>query len=249
MGRGPGGSGALGLFGVHSLYRLGFAAVAGSDFVATGIAQRLVWEVLLIGIGWLLWKRSVPNGARALVIAGIAHALYYGLALHNPLWAEQAVGGWPLVNWLLPLFALPWAGMALLGRLFPSEPAALDRSIQLAAMALVAFFVWATLRQLFHGSLLAEAGVAPVENILRSLLLLVLAIGFLLWGIRSRRRDWRIASLVLMLGAAGKVFLFDASGLEGLLRIGSFVALGFSLIGIGWLYSRQLAPPAQKIPE
>src|SRR3546814_12952558 len=47
-----------------------------------------------------------------------------------------------------------------------------------------------------------------------------------------------------MLAAVGKVFLFDASGLEGLLRIGSFVALGFSLIGIGWLYSRQLASPA-----
>jgi uncharacterized membrane protein len=83
--------------------------------------------------------------------------------------------------------------------------------------------------------------VLPAENILRSLLLLVLAIGFLLWGIRQARHDWRIASLVLMLGAVGKVFLFDASGLEGLLRIGSFVALGFSLIGIGWLYSRQLA--------
>ena len=27
---------------------------------------------------------------------------------------------------------------------------------------------------------------------------------------------------------------------SGLLRIASFVALGFSLIGIGWLYSRQL---------
>ncbi|MBD3728307.1 MAG: DUF2339 domain-containing protein, partial [Sphingomonadales bacterium] len=28
---------------------------------------------------------------------------------------------------------------------------------------------------------------------------------------------------------------------EGLLRIASFMALGFSLIGIGWFYSRQLA--------
>jgi uncharacterized membrane protein len=51
---------------------------------------------------------------------------------------------------------------------------------------------------------------------------------------------WRITSLVLMLGAIGKVFVFDASGLDGLARIGSFVALGFSLIGIGWLYSRHL---------
>jgi uncharacterized membrane protein len=43
-----------------------------------------------------------------------------------------------------------------------------------------------------------------------------------------------------MLAAVAKVFLLDASGLEGLLRIATFVALGFSLIGIGWLYSRQL---------
>lgn len=235
-------AGTLGLIAAHSLYRLGFAAVAGSDFVATGIAQRFIWEALLLGLGWLLWKRSVLNGARALVIAGIAHALYYGIALHNPLWAEQAVGSWPLVNWLLPLLLLPWIGMILLGRIFPSAPAALDRSVQFTTMALVALFAWTTLRQSFHGSLLVEAGVASAENILRSLLLLLLAISFLLWGIRADRRDWRITSLVLMLGAVGKVFLFDASGLEGLLRIGSFVALGFSLIGIGWLYSRQLAP-------
>ena len=113
-------------------------------------------------------------------------------------------------------------------------------------MLLVAGFAWATLRQLFHGSLLAQPGVTEAENILRSILILALALGFLLWGIRTRRHDWRIASLVLMIGAAGKVFLFDASGLEGLARIGSFVALGFSLIGIGWLYSRQLAPDRDK---
>ena len=30
------------------------------------------------------------------------------------------------------------------------------------------------------------------------------------------------------------------AGLAGLLRVASFMALGFSLIGIGWVYSRQL---------
>jgi len=47
-----------------------------------------------------------------------------------------------------------------------------------------------------------------------------------------------------MIVATLKVFLFDASGLDGLARIGSFVALGFSLIGLGWLYSRQLTKDA-----
>jgi uncharacterized membrane protein len=88
--------------------------------------------------------------------------------------------------------------------------------------------------------LLVDPGVSQFEDILRSILGIALAVGFLLWGIRQKRHDWRIASLVLMLVAVAKVFLLDASGLEGLLRIASFVALGFSLIGIGWLYARQL---------
>ena len=231
----------VGGIAVHSLYRLGFAALAGRDFVATGIAQRLLWEALLIGGGWLARERGASALARPLVVAGTLHAIVYGLLLHNPLWAGQAVGGWPLVNLLAPLFFMAGAGAVLAPRLFPSAPASLERGVQIVLMLLVAGFAWATLRQIFHSSLLVDPGVAPAENILRSLLILVLAIGFLLWGIRTARRDWRIASLLLMLFAVGKVFLFDASGLEGLLRIGSFVALGFSLIGIGWLYSRQLA--------
>lgn len=241
---GLGVAGAIGLIALHMLYRLGFAAVAGSDFVATGVAQRLVWDALLIGAGWLLWRRDLRIGALALAVAGTAHAALYGLVLHNPLWTEQAVGGLPFLNMLAPLFLLPWLGARLIATLSGRWADHADRVLQIATMLLVALFAWASLRHLFHGGLLVEPGVAPAENILRSLLILLLAIAFLLWGIRAQRRDWRIASLVLMLGAAGKVFLFDASGLEGLLRIGSFVALGFSLIGIGWLYSRQLAPSA-----
>ena len=61
----------------------------------------------------------------------------------------------------------------------------------------------------------------------------------------SSKRSWRIGSLVLMLAAVIKVFLVDAAGLEGLLRVASFMALGFSLIGIGWVYTRQLTTPGE----
>lgn len=224
----------------HVLYRLAFAALFGSDFTGTGMAQRLGWEALLLGAGYLLMQRRSPDLARPLLLAGTVHALVYTGLLHNPLWAEQAVGGWPLANLLVPAFAVVPLGLALFVAAWPERPALFDRLCEFAQMAAVCLIGWATLRQVFHGTLLTDPGVYPAENILRSLLLLALAIGFLLWGIRRARHDWRIASLVLMLGAVGKVFLFDASGLEGLLRIGSFVALGFSLIGIGWLYSRQL---------
>lgn len=225
----------------HCLYRLGFAAVFGADFAATGLGERVVWESLLIGGAWVAWRRSALVPAQVLVIAGLLHTLWYTLLLHNPLWATQAVGAAPLANLLIPAFALVPLGLALLLRLLPDHPALLDRLVQGVSMVLIVLFAWASLRQGFHGSVLNGAGTYPAENILRSLLILALAIGYLLWGIRKALHDWRIASLVLMLAAVGKVFLFDASGLEGLLRIGSFVALGFALIGIGWLYSRQLA--------
>lgn len=232
----------LSLIGLHGLYRLGFAAAAGGDFAATGLAQRLVWAGLLVGAGALVWNfaraRLISAG---LVVAGLLHTLYYSLLIHNPLWADQAVGPWPIANLLLPLFSLVPLGLWQLRRILPEQAVRFARPIELLDMTLIVTFAYATLHQAFHGSLLTAPGLGDLENILVSILALALAIGFLLWGIRAQKRDWRIASLVLMLAAVGKVFLFDASGLEGLLRIGSFVALGFSLIGISWLYSRQLA--------
>ena len=51
-----------------------------------------------------------------------------------------------------------------------------------------------------------------------------------------------------MLAAVAKVFLSDAAGLDGLARIASFAALGFSLIGIGWLYARYLPESTDLTP-
>ncbi len=233
----------------HALYRLVFGQAFGSSFALTGLGQRLCWEILLVAGGWIALCRDYRKLALGLGLTGTAHALWYTLLLHNPLWTDQAVGGEPLFNLLIPAFVIVPCGLVLLARLWPDRPSWTEHVWQLLVMILIAGFAWATLRQGFHGSSLIEPGIYPVESILRSILMLALAIGYLLWGIRGQRHDWRIASLVLMLGAVGKVFLFDARGLEGLLRIGSFVALGFSLIGIGWLYSRQLAGSSTEVPE
>jgi uncharacterized membrane protein len=229
---------------LHILYRLGFAGLAGSDFAHTGLGERTLWEALLIALGYGLWRRGrglmQTAVAPAVVAAATLHGFWYGLVLHNPLWSAQAVGPIPVVNLTLPAFAAVPLGLWLLRAMLPGFAVRTARSVEPVHMAMLLLFAWATLRQAFHGSWLAEPGVSSFEDIARSILGIALAIGFLLWGIRAQRRDWRIASLALMLVATVKVFLLDASGLEGLLRIGSFVALGFSLIGIGWLYSRQL---------
>lgn len=240
------GGGVLGgicLIAVHSLYRAGFAATFGGDFVACGLAQRLLWDLLLLGSALALWRRGgmlASHAAPAVVGVTALHLGWYSLVLHNPLWSDQAVGPWPLANLLLPLFSALPVCLVLVTRMREDWARWLISALQGAAMVMIALLGWATLRHAFHGTLLTAPGLPQLEDILRSLLGIALAVGYLLWGIRTKRRSWRIASLVLMLAAVAKVFLFDASGLEGLLRIASFVALGFSLIGIGWLYSRQL---------
>ncbi|VWX55050.1 DUF2339 domain-containing protein [Novosphingobium sp. 9U] len=239
-------AGAIGLVSAHVLYKQVFAIADMTAFVDHGLAERCLWEWALLGAGFGVWRvLNLRRAALALVAAALVHATLYTLVLHDPLWAEQAVGYWPLVNGLLPAFGVVLAGLALAERIAPEAMTRLRRPAEGLRMVTILLFAFATLRQLFAGSILVHGSIGEAESILWSVLAIALAVGFLVRGIRQGSRDWRIVSLGLMLVAVAKVFLFDASGLEGLLRIASFLALGFSLIGVGWLYSRYLKPMAK----
>ncbi|ANI79385.1 DUF2339 domain-containing protein [Sphingobium sp. EP60837] len=234
-------AGMLGVVAAHVAYKQVFGLTNVADVTRLAFAERTVWQGLLIGAGLGLWRvgRKV---AMPLTAAGLAHLLIYTMLLHNPLWFPQTVGAWPVMNLLLPASALAFGALWLIEKMGP-EWSWTRRPVDMARMVLMALFALATLRQMFVGSMLTVPGLSQAEDILRSVLALGMAIGFLLWGIHRRAKDWRMASLLLMLAAVAKVFLLDASGLSGLLRIGSFLALGFSLIGIGWLYNRVLREP------
>lgn len=234
-------TGLLAMVALHIFYKQVFAISDHAAFLRIGLAERTIWEAFIIFAGWTAWRLFHQRCAALVLLGtGMAHNLLYTLLLHDPLWTAQAVGPVPLFNLLVPAFAIPLVGLWLAGRIAPELALRCARCRDAAAMILILIFSFAMLRQLFEGSMLNLPHLSAGENIGRSVLAIGLAIGFLLWGIRRGGRDWRIASLLLMLGAVAKVFLLDASGLTGLLRIASFLALGFSLIGIGWLYSRHL---------
>jgi uncharacterized membrane protein len=234
------------LAGAHILYKQLFAIDGIAVFEARGMAERTLWQALLLGSGAALLARARAAWMEllglALAASSIAHFALYSLALHNPLWSEQAVGAMPVANLILPAYALAIGGVLILKRRLaggaPRRAIVADGAI----MVLVLLFAISELRHAFSGSDLTAAPLGQAEDLLRSVLGIALAVGFLLWGGRTGQRHWRIGSLVLMLLAVGKVFLLDAAGLEGLLRIASFLALGVSLIAIGWLYSRQMSP-------
>ncbi len=236
----------MGAVALHVLFKRLWSIETSAEFIRFGLAERIGWETLLLGAALLAWRLNRPRAAIGVIVAGLAHFAWYTLLIHNPLLSEQAVGSLPVLNLLVPAYGIPLIWLWLIGRRPPGLPANLERLRLLAPMLLIALFAFSSLRQLFHGSILTDPGVTAGEDIFRSIIAIALAIGFLLWGISRGSRDWRIASLVMMIAAVAKVFLFDASGLDGLLRIGSFVALGISLIGIGWLYSRYLGEDRQR---
>jgi uncharacterized membrane protein len=227
----------------HVIFRHAFAALAGSDFVTTAVAERAVWQAILLAAAWVAWRRAWPKVAVGLAVTALAHFVWFSLGLNNPLWSAQAVGVAPVVNLLLPAYAVGLAVLVTLRRWLPRELVLTRWAIDGATMATIALLALSELRQGFAGSLLGQVPVGQGEDLLRSLVGVVLGVGLLVWGARTHERSWRIGSLVLMVIAVLKVFLVDAAGLQGLGRIASFMALGFSLIGIGWFYARQLRAP------
>ena len=71
--------------------------------------------------------------------------------------------------------------------------------------------------------------------------LLALGVALLVRGVMLASQVLRIASAALIAVAVLKVFLFDMSELEGVLRALSFIGLGAVLIGIGLFYQKILS--------
>ncbi len=238
-------AGLVALVVVHSGFKQLFDIADLTQFAASGLAERTIWQALLALLAVALTALPArlalqARAAKVIALAALAHFALFGLLLHNPLLGEQAVGAWPVANWLLPSYGIAvalvlWLRRDLAGMLSPLRPV-LDGVV----MALIALLALSELRHAFSGTMLAATPMSQTEDLLRSLLAIVLALGFLGWGAWMQQRSWRVGSLVLMLGAVFKVFVFDAAGLEGLARVASFLALGLCLIGIGWFYSRQL---------
>ncbi|MEX0341723.1 MAG: DUF2339 domain-containing protein [Erythrobacter sp.] len=244
---------ALGLIAIvitHSLYKQAFGINSMLAFAHSGMAERTIWQAALVlaaYAGAQFWRGSQrPWIVLGLIAAGVAHFVWFTLLIHNPLWAEQHVGPTPIANWLTVSFGAAVAGLWLAlmqwqAALGETPPRSALLGCNVATMTLITLLAFSLLRQVFAGSVLIATEIGETESLLMSLLGIVLALGFLAWGSWKTARSWRIGSLVLMLAAVVKVFLIDAAGLDGLLRIASFMALGFSLIGIGWFYSRQLS--------
>lgn len=171
------------------------------------------------------------------VLGGLALLGGALLLLLNPLPTGQDAGSLPVLNALLPAYAVP-AALAVATR---------RRGRLLPAYALAAAFAWVTtsVRHACHPDALAlwAAPVGDAELWAYSGAWLLLGAALLAWGLRAGRRPVRLAALALVGLASAKVFAVDMADLDGLWRVLSFGGLGLSLIGLSAFYRRVTATP------
>ena len=162
------------------------------------------------------------------------------VAWANPYLSCHPIEGGAVFNGLLLGYAAPAVAAALLMRTARGVRGAWF-STGAGALSLVLLFLYACLetRRLFHDAdICSTLGESDMEIWAYSAVWLGLGILLLLYGIARRTQGARLASALFVLAATLKIFFYDLSGLEGLMRALSFIGLGLVLIGIGLVYQK-----------
>lgn len=222
----------------------------GIDGLSIGRADGVLshWSFAILGLIWTAlalaqsFRASLGGPLRrlrqglAVLEAGFATlAFLLVLVVFNPLlgFDDRVLGPWPLDTVLLAyggpalLLGLAAARARWLGRLRPG----------LAGAAALFGVLWTFLaiRGFWQDDLALDRGFSQPE-LLSYTGALLLAGGVLLYQALATRSDGLRRLAMGIIGVAiAKVFLVDAAGLAGLLRVVSFLGLGLVLAGLAWL--------------
>jgi uncharacterized membrane protein len=158
----------------------------------------------------------------------------------NPVFDHVDLGHLPLFNGLLLAYAVPAAMAALARRWIDVEP---NRNVTVmvgvAASFLAFVYVSLEVRHLFDPAFVREGFEASgLELYAYSAVWLLFGVALLALGFLRGVAALRHAGMALVCVVVAKVFLIDMAGLQGLLRVFSFLGLGAALVGLGYAYRR-----------
>ena len=251
------------------------AAAAGFGFLMVAMQLRAWTAGTIFWVDYGLFDQAVQS-AWWLIAAGLmlrreatarSHvALYGGRALlalaafqiglghllaNNPLFAYERVGGAPLFNLLGLAYLAPavlcW-GLAASRRFDLNER--MRQALYIGSGVLIFVYLTLEVRRAFHGSVLLisyQRTALDAEIYTYSAVWIVYSLVLLTVGILRDSSVVRYASLSVLTVTVAKVFLYDMSDLTGLYRVASFLGLGLTMIGIGYVYRRFVfRPPRQE---
>jgi uncharacterized membrane protein len=185
-------------------------------------------------------------GARILLAVSCAVIVTVSLAALNPVVTEDPIPGNVVFNALLLAYLAPVVLLGFIARRLDALGWLRFRpALGLLALVLAMTYVTLETKRMFQGPALVAWSLSGAESYAYSAVWLVSALALFAAGIKLGRQYIRYAGLGVMVLVVLKVFLWDMSGLEGLYQIGSFLGLGLSLVGIGWLYQRFVQKPME----
>jgi uncharacterized membrane protein len=222
---------------------------------APSLAEQAIYTLIALGAGAILIAidRRQPSsvlryGSMAAGVASVLFIVGQHFATLNPIFTDESTGRIPVFNLLFLAYLLPAiaaGGLALYAR--DKRPRWYAAMLALAAALLAFAYATLSVRRFFKGEFIGYwSGLGQVETYTYSALWLVMGVALLTAGVWLKSQVLRIASAALISVAVLKVFLFDMSELEGVLRALSFIGLGAVLIGIGLFYQRLLTRAAKE---
>jgi hypothetical protein len=150
------------LAAAYIVFKQVFGLGSEADFATRGFAERTLLAQALFLLGWLVCSGRIPIprlGQSGRWVAGTvmtalaaARLVWFDMLLHNPLWTEQNVGAWPVLNLLAPAYLLGayWLYRARRG----ADGAARSGIWLVLALASLVLGVMLMVRQGFQGPLL-----------------------------------------------------------------------------------------------
>ncbi|WP_095203249.1 DUF2339 domain-containing protein [Mesorhizobium carmichaelinearum] len=225
------------------------------DTGAMTLAEQAIYTLIAIGAGAILVAIDMRSpssvlryGSMAAGVVSVAFIVIRHFVVLNPLLTDESTGQIPVFNLLFLAYLLPAiaaGGLALYAR--DKRPKWYAQMLAVVAAVLALAYATLSVRRLFKGEFIGLwSGLGQLETYTYSALWLVIGVALLTAGVWLKSQVLRIASAALIAIAVLKVFLFDMSELEGVLRALSFIGLGAVLIGIGLFYQRLLTRAAKE---
>lgn len=236
---------------VRILFRPGDMDAPDAAFLERSVYVA-VWGAFAVAALWVARLRHDPVALWSWRLSGglaVATVLLVQVLIANPVFEPADVGRLPIFNGLLLAYALP-AVLAFAARRWTDIER--NRTVNLLAetTAAVLVFVYVSLevRHLFDpGFERAGFAAAGLELYTYSIVWLLFGVALLALGFWRDVAALRHAGMALVCLVVAKVFLIDMAGLQGLLRVFSFLGLGAALLGLGYAYRRfGLGPVQQK---
>ncbi len=198
-------------------------------------ALAALWKTRLDGDVVALWAWRLSAALTAVVV------LFLQVLVANPVVEPADVGRLPIFNGLLVAYAIP-AALAALARHWIEgvEPdRRLDMVVGAVASILAFAYVSFEVRHFFDPGFERRGfGAHGLELYAYSIVWLLFGVALLALGFLRQAAALRHAGMALVCIVVAKVFLIDMAGLQGLLRVFSFLGLGAALIGLGYAYRR-----------